>query len=85
MLTFKGSLIFSIRTRNVTTFRTFLASVSGVNIFDLDTFSFSFISKKLLKLKEIPFMQFCSLLFTKSDNLSNDFKFSSTIVLPGVR
>ena len=66
MLALENRLRLPIRPGSVSACRAFLRSVAGINIFNPDSFSFGFICEKLLKLKEIPFMQFSSLFFAKS-------------------
>ncbi len=71
MFALKDSLRSSVRTRSIATDRTLLRSVAAVNIINSYSFSFGLVSKKLLKLEEIPFVQLFALFFPKPGCLSN--------------
>jgi len=69
MFTFKDSLRLTVGTGDVAASGTFLAGITSINILDLHPSGLSFVSKELLKLEEVPFMQLFTLLFTKPYSL----------------
>ena len=69
MFTLEGSLRLPIGTGDVATGRTFLAGITGINMLDFHSSGLSLVSKELLKLEEVPFMQLFTLLFTKPYSL----------------
>jgi len=71
MFAFKDSLRLPIGTGNVPADRTLLTGIAGINIFNGYPSGCGFVSKELLKLKEIPFMQVLALFFTKPCALSD--------------
>jgi len=75
MFALKNSLSLPIRAGNITASGTFLACVSGVNMFNFNAPCLRFIGEKLFKLKKAPFVQFGTLLFAKLDGLSNPSQF----------
>ena len=71
MFALENSLRLTIGTGYMSANAAFLRSVTSVNIFHFNASCVRFVSEKLFKLKEIPFMQIFSLFFTKSCVLSN--------------
>lgn len=64
-------LMRTVGTGDVATGRALLRSVSAVNIFYPYSFGFGLIGKKLLELKEVPFMQLFALFLPKPGGLPN--------------
>lgn len=75
MFTLENSLKLAIGTGDIPADRTFLTGVTSVNILDAYSSCIRFIGEKLLKLKEIPFVQVLPLFFAKPHVLSNASQF----------
>lgn len=71
MFALENRLRLAIGTRDIPADRTLLAGISGVNIFNAYPSCIRFIGKKLLKLKEIPFVQVLPLFLAKPCGLPN--------------
>ena len=71
MLALENSLRLAIASGNIPTDRTFLTGVAGINIFNAYSSCVRFVGEKLLKLKEVPFMQVLPLFLAKSYILPN--------------
>ncbi len=74
MFTSEKGLRHTVRTGDISTTRTLLRGISGIDISNSNSLGFCFVDKELLKLREVPFMQFSSLFLAKSCLLSDAFQ-----------
>jgi len=69
MFALKDRLMRTVGAGDVATNRALLRSIPAVNILHPYSFGFSFVSDKLLKLEEIPFVQLLTLFLAKPGSL----------------
>jgi len=74
MNAFKLSLILPVGSGNMTTMRTFLRRVPGINICHRTAMSFRFVYEKLLQLKKTPVMELSFLSLSMPTSLTNIFE-----------